>query len=952
MSRFAYGPQSSDDSKACGHTGKGLAGMGTAPILRVSHLGRHYGTGKAAGVALDDITLSLFSPGLVCVLGPSGCGKTTLLNVLGGMDTTFTGELFIEETDCRRFEPQEWDDYRARRVGFVFQDPSLTSYLTIRENVALAQELCGASRDEIGSRTDETLRQTGIEELAKRLPSQLSGGQAQRASIARAIAKAPDIILADEPTGSLDQASGEAIMRLLSHAARSRLIVVVTHNEELAHRFATRTIRMMDGRIVEDEGCITPSENLPTAKEAPVSPEATSPSNPAATSRKGHKCAMPRLAFKHLGRSRLRSALVVFTITLSVLGSLLAATFGMATSDYMDRLEVSTTLNHPLRATADPTAFVVSAKPDEHVSTPTTPVEVTVNNGGTNALRTLGTARGQSNLGFLYAQLTQGPTDIWDDVLDIQESYHVEFNLYTSDGRQALMAGNGTLAERLNVASTLGEGAAYQISQALKDRGLIREVVQNDETGDSPYQILAGHLPTSTDELVLITREDGSILDYVGYDLGLIDDERLLGTMRALARGDHEDATGALTGISYEDVIGTTYRIVPTADYYAKRDGSWVDSRDDAAYVANVLASARRLTVVGVIRPLARYASESDIGAIGYAPGLPKELIDDAWHTRIVQEQAAHPDTNVFTGRTFADEASAKDPSFDDTAVARLVSVAGELGLSQHKIDALKILNPEQVRAVCEVYGIALDEAQEAGANAVSSDDAEALRQMSDDEFFQLIEENAPPSLNSHYAQNMEWLGGIDVNSPKALLIYPKNSTGRRATLDAVDAFSAALPQEAARVQCQSDLHEWLDQVATTVGNVSKVLAIFVTVSLVLGVSLIFSSTYVSALERRREIALLRAMGASRRDVMRLFAYENGLLGTLSGIVGLVAATIGLPLLSTYVTQVAESNVPMTLPPWAPPAAVAGAIGLAVLAGWIPASRCSQRNPASLLRAP
>ena len=410
--------------------------MGTTPILRVSHLVRHYGTGKAAGVALDDITLSLFSPGLVCVLGPSGCGKTTLLNVLGGMDTTFTGELFIEETDCRKFEPQEWDDYRAKRVGFVFQDPSLTSYLTVRENVALSQELCGASRDEISSRTDEALRQTSIEGLAKRLPSQLSGGQAQRASIARAIAKDPDIILADEPTGSLDQASGEAIMRLLSHAARSRLIVVVTHNEELAHRFATRTIRMMDGHIVEDERCITPSENLPTAKEAPVSPEATSPSNPAATSRRGHKCAMPRLAFKHLGRSRLRSALVVFTITLSVLGSLLAATFGMATSDYMDRLEVSTTLNHPLRATADPTAFLVSAKPDEHVSAPTTPVEVTVNDGGTNALRTLGTARGQSNLGFLYAQLTQGPTDIWDDVLDIQESYHVEFNLYTSDGRQ------------------------------------------------------------------------------------------------------------------------------------------------------------------------------------------------------------------------------------------------------------------------------------------------------------------------------------------------------------------------------------------------------------------------------------------------------------------------------------------------------------------------------------
>ena len=250
MSRFAYGPQSSDGGKACGHTGKGLAGMGTTPTLRVSHLGRHYGTGKAAGVALDDIMLSLFSPGLVCVLGPSGCGKTTLLNVLGGMDTTFTGELFIEETDCRRFEPQEWDDYRARRVGFVFQDPSLTSYLTVRENVALSQELCGASRDEVSSRTDETLRQTGIEELAKRLPSQLSGGQAQRAAVARALVTNPRLLFADEPTGSLDSLAAERTMEVLLNSVRSRgaALVIITHDARVA-AYADREVTVRDGRI-------------------------------------------------------------------------------------------------------------------------------------------------------------------------------------------------------------------------------------------------------------------------------------------------------------------------------------------------------------------------------------------------------------------------------------------------------------------------------------------------------------------------------------------------------------------------------------------------------------------------------------------------------------------------------------------------------------------------------
>ncbi|MBM6675191.1 ABC transporter ATP-binding protein/permease [Olsenella uli] len=884
--------------------------------LVASHISRSFGDGAERQVVLDDLTLELSSPALVAVLGESGCGKTTLLNILGGLDHSFQGDLLVDGRDTRDYAERDWDRYRAREVGLVFQSPNLIGHLNVMENVRLAQSLAGVPTLEAARLRERALERCGIAGLADKRPATLSGGQALRASVARALAKDPTILLADEPTGSLDEGSGRDVMELLAELARERLVIVVTHNERLARTYATQIVRLEHGRAV---------------REAPAPAgrrEATGGRRTAA--RSAPRRGIAQLALRHLMRRKGRSLVTGVAVTLAALSSILMVALGLGSHDFLERLALGLTLTHPLVVSTDP-SLDLSVGADAAAGD-----ALTVSDAGARALGALeGAQTAEGALGDLYGYLTLSHPEVAGDVLDIQRGYDLELNLYDSEGEQLLRAGSPVLGERLAKAGLVEPEMRSEIEARIPSTGLMQELVRNDATGTAPYEVLAGRLPESADEVVLIVGRDGTMLDLVAAELGLV------GTDELAERAGEEDAQPL--ELPYEDLLGTTYRIVPTADYYYRStDGSrWLDARTEESSVRlpQIIDEARRLTVVGVVRPEERYADASFTGAIGYDAGLVEALVGDAWESGVVREQAARPDVDVFSGRSFEDGLARGDVGADD-----LVALAGELGLSTGKTEVLAALTDEQAGALATRLGYDGDPSQ------LDDGVLDELRALSDDEFSRLVASYATADLSASYAQNMAWLGGIDLDEPTELRIYVSDAEQSDLVRAAVSDYARLRGLGDGGLSCASDLQQLVDQANATVATIDLVLVVLSLVLGTLSVFLVASTTSISALERTGEIAVLRALGATRGDVTALFLGENLLIGVAAGIAGgLLAWALG-PFVNSYVTMFTNMGSLVSIGAWAclPAAACCGA--LTALAGLVPARRAARRDPAGIVR--
>lgn len=884
--------------------------------LVASHVSRSFGDGPERQVVLDDLMLELSSPALVAVLGESGCGKTTLLNILGGLDRDFEGSLIVNGRDTGSFSEGDWDHFRAREVGLVFQSPNLIGHLSVAENVRLAQSLAGVPPTVAQGLRGRALERCGIRELADKRPATLSGGQAQRASVARALAKDPAILLADEPTGSLDEESGRAVMELLTELARERLVIVVTHNERLARAYATEVLRLEGGRIVREE-------------PATVHEQARAPRT--AGARASHR-EIARLALRHVRRRKGRSLVTGAAVALAALSTVLMVALGLGSHGFLERLALGLSLAHPLVVTSDPSLDLSvgdGAAPDD---------ALVVSDAGARALEALADADGTgASLGGLYRYLTLSHPELAEGTLDIQRGYDLELNLYDSEGEQLLRAGSPVLGERLSRAGLVEPELRSQIESRLSSADLMRELVRNDVTGETPYEVLAGRLPEASDEVAIIVGQSAEMLDLVAAELGLMSTDELMESLGDSAPGTVE--------LPYDDILGTTYRLVPTASYYY-RDASgtrWVDARTDEGSIRlpEVVDDGRELTVVGVVRPQGRYADASFAGAIGYDASLVTALVEDAWESGIVRDQAAHPERDVFSGHSFEDGLSGDDVGTDD-----LVALAEELGLSQAKVEALEALGDEQAGALASRLGYAGD------LEAAQLDDErlEELSALSDDEFSRLVARYATADLSSSYAQNMAWLGGVDLDEPSELRIYVDDAEQTELVRAAVSDYARLQGLEGGALSCASDMQQLIDQSNATVATIDLVLVVLSLILGALSLFLVASTTSISALERTGEIAVLRALGATRGSVTALFLYENLVIGALAGLCGALLAWSLAPLLDSYVTMFTNMGSLVTVEWWTclPAAAACGA--LTALAGLVPARRAARRDPAGIVR--
>ena len=905
-----------------------------AARLTASHVYKTYGDGPSATTVLHDISLDLAGPAFVAILGPSGCGKTTLLNVLGRLDLAFSGDVGIDGCDVRAASPREADALRGERVGFVFQDPRLIDYLAVEENVAYPLRFSAVPPSEQRARAQQALSQVGMDTYATARVGELSGGQAQRVAIARALAKGPGIVLADEPTGSLDKKNGRAVMELLAQLARTRLVVVVTHDEPLAREFATRIVRMDDGRIVGDE------PNTPRAARE-SKPETCPDVSHCAHAAGGRLASIRRLwpfMRRNLSRHRFRTAVCALAVALSA--SCLIASLSLAAGggSFVERLVLSRTLRHPLIASAD-VAVSVPTTSDEATNAADDSDALAVEDVLGDVLATaLSTDRAPSML-MLETQLSAS-SQLTGHVLDIQRDSGLELNLYSADGAPVLENGLSQLTERMDIKHLLGADAAERIDAALGSISMMRELVLDDDGTSEAYRVVAGRMPQEADEIVLITGADGRLRDYTAYTLGFLDDDTLM--ERAMSGVRDEESRVA---VSCDDVLGTTYRIIPTAAFYAHDGEEWEDLRDDPDHIAQALDGARELTVVGVVCPQATYASGDEAGAIGYLPGLEDAIAADAEGYEIVRDQREHPAINVFTGESVDAGLPKQVASTVEKWRSSLVALARDRGFSQAKVALIESISAAQLEALGRAVGVEVSaESGDAGADGsrhledvLPDEQLDRLRALSDKEFTELIDTHAPAYLNATYEQNMRWLGAVSDLSPAGLRIYPRDTEGYRLAQEVVAAFNELQGEGVRAVTCASDIQQWTDQVAGAIDAVRVALGGVTVAVAVLSVALVASVTVIAAMERRDELAILCALGASRRDAVVLLVGGNAIVGLFAGIIGGALAVAASTALDPIVTQTIGASGLFTAPPWV--VLPAGALGaaLAALSALIPA---------------
>ena len=922
-------------------------------LLKLKHITKSYDEGAQRSVVLNDLDLDLRSPSFVTIFGSSGCGKTTLLSILGGLDGDYHGSFDIAGFDAATLSSEQWDAYRGRRVGFVFQNPQLVDYLTVAENVKLAKGLSGTASNDAsdGEPIAQSLSLVGMGDYAETMPNELSGGQAQRVAIACAVAKDPSVILADEPTGSLDEANSRQIMQLLADLSQTRLVVVVTHDEELARRYSDRILRLVGGVIEEDHlsSAARPQDggsSLPVpatartaadsrdADKAPSLSDALDAGAPARTAR--HQ-SMRKVAWRHALRKRLRTVISLSAIALSAFALLVSLAVSSGLQQYLDTLSLSFTLDHPMKA--QPRSVGTVAQSSASGKTISSPSDgIAINNAGAETLSDSVVGE-DAALSSLYSYLTSPQTGILGDAFDIQREYSFELNLYTSDGKQVIKAGRASLSDTLK-SSGLPDEASQQVSDALNRTSILRQIVCNEQTGDTPYKVLAGRVPEDSNEIALITDKNSDVLDLFAYSMGFLDEEGLLNSLTNDAETEAEQVL-----LPYDAILGTQYRVVPTASYYYLDGESWIDGRNDATYMEGVLSSSRTLTVVGVLQPDAAYVGDDEVGSIAYTRDLLPLLIDDSWKSGIVSAQHANPSVNVFTGKSFSEEQAAPySPAVDKNDV---LDLARRLGLSQGKIALIEGLNDQQLAALAQLCGVD----SSFGTLDVSDDQAEQLREMSEEEFSDMIESHAPASLNAGYAQNMEWLGAASVNEPARIAIYPKGKRQKERIEACIDSYNQLTACTNVPVDCESDMQQWLDQQSETIEVVQRILAVLVGVAALLGLCFTLSTALVSAFERRGEVARMRAMGATRSDIRLLFIHESAVVGALAGAVGALLAMLLAPAIDAALAQFTQQNGLISISPGMIALAIAVGCAVSVLSHAIPTHKAASNDPAAVLRA-
>ena len=652
-------------------------------MLQLNHIKKEYKTGDLVQKALDDVSLNLRDNEFVAILGPSGSGKTTLLNVIGGLDRYDSGDLIINGISTKKYTDRDWDSYRNHTIGFVFQSYNLIPHQTVLSNVELALTISGISGAERRSRATKALEQVGLGDQLHKHPSEMSGGQMQRVAIARALVNNPDILLADEPTGALDSDTSIQVMELLKEVAKDRLVVMVTHNPELAEQYATRIVRLRDGVIQSDTAPFAPDDS---AQVPPVHKNL------------GHSSMSPltalALSFNNLLTKKTRTLLTAFAGSIGIIGIALILSLSAGVSNYIQEMERSTLSEYPLQISTTGVDLAALLDPGSYTS-------AVANNTNVGATSASSTPEGMVTVRELLSQLTEDNSSVNDlaslkkyldsdectiseDAASIEYSYGIAPLIYrqNKDGTVRQIFPDSSLSALNNTTSAAG------IVSSMTNQSVFTEMAEEPSLYEDQYDVKAGRWPESYNEAVLVLNSDGSISDYALYILGIEDDSVMMRFLQEYAKNKNTQAPTGYGTYPYDTFVGLKYKIVTSSDYYVYDEERqiWRNRSDDEAYVEQLVENSPDLTIVGVVQPRADASSTILPIGVAYTHALTYYAIDHAAESEVVKQQLADPEVNVLTGERF--DAGQRETDLD---ISSLFSVDTDMLKDAFQFDASKL---------------------------------------------------------------------------------------------------------------------------------------------------------------------------------------------------------------------------------------------------------------------
>ena len=847
-------------------------------MLELKKISKVYKLENFKQKALDNISINFRNCEFVSILGPSGSGKTTLLNIIGGLDNYTSGDLIINGISTKKYNDRDWDTYRNHKIGFVFQSYNLITHQTVLSNVELALTLSGVKSKERKKRAKDALKKVGLIEHINKKPNQLSGGQMQRVAIARALVNNPDILLADEPTGALDSKTSVQIMNLLKEVAKDRLVIMVTHNSDLAEKYSTRIIDLKDGEIKGDTNPYNKSdENNETTKD-----KKTNMNFLTALS----------LSLNNLMTKKGRTILTAFAGSIGIIGIALILSLSSGVQNYINRVQEETLTSYPLMIednsvdlTSVMTEQMDKLKKDENTKQSN---KIYSNNMMTDTLSIM-SSKVQSNNLKSFKEYIEKNKEINKYTTSIDYKYNIELQLYKSDIEDKIVKVNPN-----TILSTMGITDMQASYFMFKD--VFSEIIDNDELNNQMYEIVSGRMPKNYNEVVLVVDKNNRISDYVLYALGLKDQQELKDMFEKVRKGEKVVTTD--TSYEYSELIGLKFKLLLNTDYYEKVNGLWIDKSEDEEFLREKLKDSEEITIVGIIKPNKDSAvTSSTLGGILYTDSLEKHVLKKVEDSQIVKEQKQNPEINIITGLEFSDEEfNINDLSFEQQMY-------------------LSSLNQEELAEVITKY---------------------------------------KESYSLTYEKVLEKLGSIDLDNPSGIYIYAKDFESKDAIKNIVNDYNEQQrknSKEANVINYNDVVGMLMSSVTDIVDIISYVLISFVSISLVVSSIMIGIITYISVLERTKEIGILRAIGASKKDVSRVFNAETLIIGFTSGVFGiLITVLLNIPINIIIKKLTGVSNITQ-LPLNGAIILIMISVILTIIAGLIPAKLASKKDPVESLRS-
>lgn len=854
-------------------------------MLQCKNIMKDYVSGDEIVHALKGVSLSFREHEFVSILGQSGCGKTTFLNIIGGLDHYTSGDLIINGKSTKDYSDKDWDTYRNHQVGFVFQSYNLIMHQSVLSNVELALTLTGVNKEERRKRAIEALNKVGLSDQIHKKPTQMSGGQMQRVAIARAIVNNPDIILADEPTGALDSATSVQIMEILKEISKDKLVIMVTHNPQLADEYSSRIIRLKDGSLVSDSNPFNEQEmnvDMSVLKRPGMS----------------FKMACS-LSLNNLMTKKARTFLTSFAGSIGIIGIALIMSLSHGMQSYIDQMENDTMASYPIEIQANSsdmstlmtTMMGMKKKTEEHKDS-----KIYSRPYVEDVLESLSSSKKNNLSAFKsYIESSKGK-EFRKTAKAIEYDYNLNLQVYNENTDSGLVqvSPNGLL-DKLGMSDMMSIQSQFMDSSAMTNDQVWLSLPESKKLRDDEYQLVEGKWPTNYNEVVLEVDENNEITDYALYSLGLLDQDELVKNYQKILNGETDKISKTnLKSYSVDDILNLKFRLVLNSDLYQKVNGLWINQSENESYMKDVVSKSPEINVVGIIKPSDSTVSQPTMGGVYYTKAMEEYVTSKTENAQIVKEQKTNPNINIFTQAEFA---SGQKMSMSN--------------LTNEQMMQLSSMLQEELMNYMNTYN---------------------------------------ENINATYDSNLTKLGVVDYSTPTKISLYASSFDGKEKLSDLITSYNKK--QTKSNVITYNDfIGAMLSSVTSVVNIISYVLIAFVSVSLIVSSIMIGIITYISVLERTKEIGILRSIGASKKDITRVFNAETFIIGLISGVLGiLITLVLNIPICMVVENMTGVAHI-AKLPVNGAVFLILIDLVLTILAGLIPSKIASKKDPVEALRS-